>query len=78
VHLILSKLERIWFFSITARLARLSRPKGAEMRQRPYIVRAGNRCKVKRYKGEVLIALVLVLNVMPLTIICAVIYVYNK
>ena len=61
-----------------ARLARLSRPRGAEIRRRPYIVRVGNGCEVRRYKGEVLIALVLVLNITPLAIIYAVAYTYNK
>ena len=48
------------------------------MRRRPYIVRVGNGCKVKCYKGEVLIALVSVLNIMPLAIIYIVIYMYSK
>ena len=61
-----------------ARLARLSRPGRAETRRRPYIVRAGDRCKVKRYKGEVLIALVSVLNITPLAIIHAVACAYSK
>ena len=61
-----------------ARLARLSRPRGAGMRWRPYTVRAGDGCKVGRYRGEVLIALVLVLAVMPLAVIYMVIYIYGK
>ena len=48
------------------------------MRRRPYTVRVGDRYKVKYYKGEVLIALVLVLDIMPLAIIYAVIYIYSK
>jgi hypothetical protein len=52
-----------------ARLARLSRPRGAETRRRPCIVRVGNRCEVTRYKEEVSIALVSVLDIMPLAII---------
>ena len=42
------------------------------------MVRAGDRYKVKHYKGEVLIALVLVLNIMPLAIIYIVMYMYSK
>ena len=38
----------------------------------------GDRCKVKYYKGEVSIALVLVLDVMPLAIIHIVIYIYSR
>ena len=74
----LFRLKYIWFFSAIARLARLSRPRGAETRQWPYTVRAGDRYKVKRYKEEILIALVLVLNITPLAIIYAVIYIYSK
>ena len=48
------------------------------MRRWPCIVRAGDRYKVKYYKGEVLIALVLVLNIIPLAVIYIVIYVYSK
>ena len=62
-----------------ARLARLYRPGGAETRRwRPYTVYLGDRCEVKYYKGEVLITLVLVLNIMPLAVIYAVIYIYSK
>ena len=78
MHLISSKLGRIWFFSTTAGLARLGRPRGAEIRRQPYTVRAGDGYKVRRYKGEVLITLVLVLDVMPLAIICVVACTYNK
>ena len=78
MYLILSRLRRVWFFSTIARLAWLSWPRGAEIRRRPCIVRAGNRCKVRHYKREVLITLVLVLDIMPLAIIHVVIYVYNK
>jgi hypothetical protein len=42
------------------------------------MVRAGDKYEVKCYKGEVLIALVLVLDVTPLAIIYAVIYAYSK
>ena len=38
----------------------------------------GDRCEVKYYKGEVLITLVLVLNIMPLAIIYIVVYIYSK
>ena len=61
-----------------ARLARLSRPRGAETRRRPYTVRAGDRYKVRRYKGKVLNALVSVLDIIPLAIIYAVAYIYSK
>ena len=61
-----------------ARLARLSQPKEAETRRRPYIVHAGNGYKVRHYKGEVLITLVLVLDITPLAIIYAVAYIYSK
>ena len=59
-------------------LMQLSQPKGAEIRQQPYIVRVRDGCEVKHYKKEVSITLVSVLNIMPLAIIHAVIYVYNK
>ena len=62
----------------TAGLAQLSQPKGAEIRRRPCIVYAGDRCEVKCYKGEVLIPLVLVLDIMPLVIIYMITYVYSK
>jgi hypothetical protein len=78
VYLILSRLRHIWFFSTTARLIRLSRPRGAEMRQRPYTVRVGDGYKVKHYKEEVSITLVSVLDIMPLAVIYAVIYTYSK
>jgi hypothetical protein len=78
VYLILFRLERVWFFSTIARLARLNWPRGAETRRRPYIVCAGDRYKVRRYKGEVLIALVSVLDIMPLAVIHAVIYIYSR
>ena len=42
------------------------------------MVRAGDGCKVRRYKGEVLIALVLVLDIMPLAIIHVVACMYSK
>ena len=61
-----------------ARLARLSWPRGAETRRQPCTVYAGDGYKVRRYKREVLIALVLVLDIMPLAIIYAVAYTYSK
>ena len=57
---------------------RLSRPRGAEMRRRPYTVRVGDGCEVGHYKGEVLITLVSVLNIMPLAVIYVVAYIYGK
>ena len=78
VYLILSRLGRVWFSSTIAGLARLGRPKGAEMRRRPYIVRAEDGYKVRRYKKEVLITLISVLNIMPLAIIYAVACTYSK
>ena len=42
------------------------------------MVRMGDRCEVKYYKGEVLIALVLVLDITPLAIIYVVAYIYSK
>ena len=42
------------------------------------MVYAGDRCEVKCYKGEVLITLVSVLDVMPLAIIYIVACVYGK
>ena len=61
-----------------ARLARLGRPRGAETRRRPCTVYVGDRCEVRHCKEEVLIALVLVLDVMPLAIIYMVACVYGK
>jgi hypothetical protein len=78
VHLILSRLGYIWFSGAIARLAQLGRPRGAEMRRQPCIVHAGDRYEVRRYKGEVSIALVLVLNITPLAVIYAVTYAYSK
>ena len=72
------RLRRVWFSSTIARLARLSWPKGAEMRQQPCIVRMGDGYKVRHYKGEVSITLVSVFNIMPLAVIYAVIYIYSK
>ena len=74
----LSRLKHIWFSSAIAGLARLGWPGGAETRRRPYIVRAGDRCKVGCYKGEISIALVSVLNVMPLAVIYMVACIYSK
>ena len=48
------------------------------MRQQPCTVRVGDRYKVRHYKGEVLIALVSVLDVMPLAVIYVVTYIYGK
>ena len=61
-----------------AGLARLNWPRGAEMRRQPCIVRAGDKCKVRCYKGEVSITLVLVLDIMPLAIIYTVTCVYSR
>ena len=61
-----------------AKLVQLSRLKRAETRQQPYTVRAGDGCKVRRYKGEVLITLILVLDIIPLIIIYVVAYTYSK
>jgi len=74
----LSRLGRVWFSGATARLAWLSWPRGIEIRRRPYIVRAGGRCKVGHYRGEVLIALVSVLAITPLAVIRAVAYIYGN
>jgi hypothetical protein len=74
----LSKLGRIWFFNIIAGLARLGRPRRVKMRWWPCMVRAGDRCEVKHCKGEVLIALVSVLDIIPLAVIYAVVYIYNR
>ena len=74
----LFKLGHVWFSSTITRLVRLSRPRGAEMRRRPCTVHVGDRYEVRYYKGEVLIALVLVLNIMPLAIIYIVACVYSK
>ena len=40
------------------------------------MVHAGDRYKVWRYRGEVLIALVLVLAVTPFADICIIVYIY--
>ena len=74
----LFKLGHVWFSGATAGLARLGRPGGAKTRRRPCMVRVGDRCKVRCYKGEVLIALVLVLDIMPLAVIYVVAYIYSK
>ena len=42
------------------------------------MVRVGDGYKVRRYEGEVLIALVSVLDIIPLAIIRAVVYIYSK
>ena len=78
IYLILFRLRHVSFSSAIARLARLCRPRGAEMRRQPCTVYAGDRYKVGCYKGEVLIALVLVLNIIPLAVIYAVACIYSK
>jgi len=78
VHLILFRLGRAWFSSATAGLVRLGWPRGTEIRWWPYIVRAGDGCEVRRYRGKVLIALVSVLAIMPLAVIYAVAYAYGN
>ena len=42
------------------------------------MVYMGDKCKVKRYKREILITLISVLDIMPLAIIYIVICVYSK
>ena len=74
----LFRLGHVWFSSAIARLARLCRPGGAEMRRRPCTVRVGDRYEVKYCEGEVLIALVSVLDIMPLAVIYIVACVYGK
>ena len=61
-----------------AGLVRLSWPRGAEIRRQPCTVCIGDGYEVKYYKGEVLIALVSVLNIMPLAVIYIVMYMYSK
>ena len=61
-----------------ARLVRLGRPRGVEIRQRPCTVCAGDGYKVRCYKGEVLIALVSVLDIMPLAIIYIIACMYGR
>jgi hypothetical protein len=73
-----SRLRHVWFSGAMTRLARLGWPKGAETRRRPCMVCVGDRCEVGYYKGKVLIALVLVLNVTLLAIICVVACIYSK
>ena len=48
------------------------------MRRRPCIVCVGDRCEVRYCKGEVLITLVSVLNIMPLAVIYIVACIYGK
>jgi hypothetical protein len=74
----LFRLGCVWFSSTIARLVRLSWPRGVEMRQQPCMVRMGDRCEVRRYKGEVLITLVLVLDVTLLAVIYVVVCAYSK
>jgi len=73
-----SRLRRVWFSGTIARLAWLSQPRGTETRRQPCIVRAGDRYKVRHYRGEVLIALVSVLAIIPLAVIRAVVYIYSN
>ena len=61
-----------------ARLARLGWPKGVKIRRQPCTVRVGDKYKVRYYKGEGLITLVSILNIMPLAIIYIVVYAYGK
>ena len=56
----------------------LNQPKGVKIRQQPCTVYIGDGYKVKYYKGEVSIALVSVLNIMPLAIIYMVAYAYSR
>ena len=56
----------------------LSQPRGAETKQQPCTVYMGDGYKVRRYKREILITLVLVLDIMPLVIIYIVACVYSK
>ena len=69
VYLMSSRLGRIWFSNAIAGLAWLNWP---------YTVCVGDRCKVGRCSGEVLIALVSILAVIFLAVIYAVIYTYGK
>jgi len=78
MHLMLSKLRYVWFSNAIARLTQFGWPKGVEIRWRPYMVRAGDGCKIRRFGGEVLIALVSVLAAMLLAIIYAVAYTYSR
>ena len=78
MYLILSRLGHVWFSGATAGLVRLGRPRGAEIRQRPCTIRAGDRYKIGYCKGEVLITLVSVLDIMPLAVIYIVAYVYGR
>jgi hypothetical protein len=73
----LFRLGRVWFFSTIAKLIQFSQPRGVEMRWRPYIAHAGDRCEVRRYKGEVSITLISVLDIMPLAVIYVVVYIWQ-
>ena len=42
------------------------------------MVRAGDKYEVRHYKGEVSIALVLVLDIISLAVIYAVVYIYSR
>ena len=78
IYRILSRLGRVWSSSTITRLMRFSQPKGAEIRRRPYTVYIGDGYKIRHYRGEVLITLVLTLAVKPLAVIYIVIYIYSK
>jgi len=73
-----SRLGRVWFSSTIARLARFGWPRRAETRRRPYTVRAGDGCKVRRCGEKVSITLVLVLAITLLAVIHAVTYAYSR
>ena len=78
VYLMLFRLRHIYFSSAIAGLVWLGWPRGVKTRWRPCIVRVGDGCEVRYCKGKVLIALVSVLDVMPLAIIHVVACVYSK
>ena len=78
MYLMLFKLGHVWFSNVIARLARLGWSRGVETRRQPCTVCVGDGCEVKCCKGEVLITLVLVLDVMPLAIIYIVACVYGR
>ena len=78
MYLILFKLGRVWFSNTITRLIQLYQPREVETRRQPYIIYIGDRCEVRHYKREVLIALVSVLDIIPLAIIYIVVYIYGK
>ena len=57
---------------------RLGRSRGVETRRRPCIVHVGDGYEVRYYKEKALITLVLILDIILLTIIYIVIYIYSK